>query len=436
MKFLASLTLLLVFLTACAAPTPAPTLPPPPTLAADTPTPAPIARATNTPAPTNTPPPTDTPAPLTTKLILWENLAPVQADQLSLDIKAFNQFYPNTRIEIQHYDNPQELAAAIIEGRVDYDIVLGAMPLLAPLQQADKLQSLSQLFPPDFLDAFASVTLTGATTQNNLWGLPDSAGFHLLLFYNRDLIETPPETTDELYTLAQSLTAGNRWGLVLNSPDPLWVLPWLAGFDGWIVDEQGRPALNTTAMVQALTLYQSWHQMPGAVAPRTGLLEAQKLFSKGNAAMLIDGEWAIGELTQETQIPWNVAALPAVGEDERPAAPLVLARYWALSADTSGRQAEAAIAFLEFITRAERQLAWTEEFGLLPTRRDALNSPQILTDPALRISAQQLQNGKGLPLDADAVLLLNAMRQPLDLMLRGKMEPAEAAELMQTQAEK
>ena len=146
--------------------------------------------------------------------------------------------------------------------------------------------------------------------------------------------------------------------------------------------------------------------------------------------MLIDGEWAIGELTQEAQIPWSVAVLPAVGEDEHPAAPLVLARYWALGADTSGRQAEAAIAFLEFITRAERQLAWTEEFGLLPTRRDALNSPPILTNPALRVSAQQLQAGKGVPLDADVVSLLNAMRQPLDLMLRGKITPQEAAAQM------
>lgn len=430
MKFLASLTLFFIFLTACAGPTVAPVQPTPSTKAANTPTPAPIARATNTPAPTNTPPPTDTPAPLTTKLILWENLAPAQADQLSLDIKAFKQFYPNARIEIQHYDNPQELAAAIIEGRVDYDIVLGAMPLLSPLQQADKLQPLSQLFPPDFLNAFASVTLTGASAEDDLWGLPDSAGFHLLLFYNRDLLETPPSTTEEMRDLAADLSGGAQWGLVLNSFDPLWVLPWLSGFDGWIIDDEGAPTLNTEAMAQTLTLYKSWHQMPGGIAPQVSLLKARELFNEGKAAMLIDGEWAIGELAQESQIPWSVAVLPAVGEDERPAAPLVLARCWALSADTSGRQAEAAIAFLEFITRAERQLVWTEKFGLLPTRRDALNSPQILTDPALRVSAQQLQNGKGLPLDVDAVSLLNAMRQPLDLMLRGKVEPTEAAAQM------
>ena len=433
MKLSTFLTLLILFLVACAAPTQTPALPPSPPTAANTPIPAPIARPTDTPAPTNTPPPTAAPAPLTTRLILWENLAPVQADQLSLDVKAFNQLYPHTRIEIQHYDDPQELAAAIIQDRVDYDIVLSAMPLLATLQQADKLQSLAQLFPPDFLDAFASVTLTGAKTQNELWGLPDNAGFHLLLFYNRDLIETPPKNTDEMYALAQSLTAGNRWGLALNSFDPLWVLPWLAGFDGWIVDESGNPTLNTAAMAQTLALYQSWHQMPGAIAPKTSFFKAQNLFNKGKAAMLIDGEWAIDELTQEAQIPWGVALLPAVGEDERPAAPLVLARYWALDADVSGRQAEAAIAFLEFITRAERQLNWTEKFGLLPTRRDALNSPQILTDPALRVSAQQLQAGKGVPLNVDIAILLNKMRQPLDLMLRGKITPEEAAESMNSE---
>jgi ABC-type glycerol-3-phosphate transport system substrate-binding protein len=290
---------------------------------------------------------------------------------------------------------------------------------------------MNDLFPASYLDAFANSTLTGASQSGTLWGLPDTAGFHLLLFYNRDLIDQPPATTDELADLAQGLTTGEQWGLVLNSPDPLWVLPWLWAYDGWIVDGDGSPTLNSEAMVQALTLYQSWQTGETAIAPIVSRVEARELFTRGQAAMMIDGDWAIDELTQDSQIPWGVAMLPQVSAADQPPGPLVLARYWAVSEAASGLKTEGAIAFLEFMTQPERQLAWTESFGLLPARRDALNNPMILNDPALRVSAAQLQAGRGMPLNTDPNLLLDAMRAPLEGLLNGDLSPAEAAAAMQ-----
>jgi ABC-type glycerol-3-phosphate transport system substrate-binding protein len=367
-------------------------------------------------------------------LILWENLPPTQAEKLAQEIAEFSQTAPNIIIETQHYDDPQILAGAIIDERVEYDLILGPAPLLAPLQQVDKLQPMAELFPPSFLDGFVSVSLSGATRQGELWGLPDTAGFHLLLFYNRTLVETPPATTEELTELAQSLTTDSQWGLVMNSYDPLWVLPWLGGHGGWLVDSTGKPTLDTEAMVKALSMYSSWHSQADGMAPLVDYVEARDLFNQGRAAMMIDGEWAIDELSQESAIPWGVALLPVVANEEQAPQPLVLARYWALNSETTGRRVEAAIGFLEFITRSERQLAWTEEFGLLPTRRDALIAPQILTDPTLRLSAQQLQAGRGIPLGINADAILDAMRESLAEMLTGAIDPAEAARLMQLQA--
>ncbi len=123
--------------------------------------------------------------------------------------------------------------------------------------------------------------------------------------------------------------------------------------------------------------------------------------------------------------------MPVIEETDQPPSPLVLARYWAIGSETTGPRVEAATAFLEFITQADRQLTWTQAFGLLPTRREALNSPQILTDPALRISAQQLQAGRGVPLNTNLNEILDAMRSPLAQLLAGTLTPAEAAALMQ-----
>lgn len=434
MKTWLALIISAIVLIACSQP-PTPTSQPfdtqPAVEALATPSPTLIVRPTNTPDSPPTPSLARTPTPPLVTLILWESLPQAQAEKLREDIAAFNQNYPNYLFDVQHYDTPETLVTAILEGHVDYDLILGPSSLLAPLQQGNKLQAMAEFFSASFLNGFASATLIGATRQGRLWGLPDSAGFQLLLFYNRDLIELPPKTTAELVEAAQSLTTGSQWGLVLNSQDPLWVVPWVWAYGGWLTDGDGSPTLNSEAMIQALTLHASWHKPPTLIAPVATHIEARELFTSDRAAMMIDGEWAIEELSQGTAVPWGVAMLPVIEEADQSPSPLVLARYWAIGSETTGSHVEAATAFLEFITQADRQLAWTQSFGLLPTRREALNSPQILTDPALRISAQQLQAGRGVPLNTNLNEILDAMRSPLAQLLGDTLTPAEAAALMQ-----
>jgi ABC-type glycerol-3-phosphate transport system substrate-binding protein len=147
--------------------------------------------------------------------------------------------------------------------------------------------------------------------------------------------------------------------------------------------------------------------------------------------MLIDGEWAIGELSQTGEVNWGVAPLPAVGETGQPAAPLVAGRYWLVKSGLPDPEREAAASFLAFISAPQRQLDRTARFGILPTQVDALQDPAILSDPTLQASAQQMQAGRGLLLGVDANRILDAMRQPLRAVLEGDMAPEEAAQAMQ-----
>jgi arabinogalactan oligomer/maltooligosaccharide transport system substrate-binding protein len=423
-------------LVACSGlPTPPATNTPFPATATSPSTPTLFARPTDTALPTPSPAPAHTPTPSLTTLLLWENLPPAQLEKLKSDVAVFRASYPNYIIQIQHYDDPELLADSVVEERVDFDLLLGPATLLAPARAAGKLQSMNELLAASFLDGFASASLTGAAWGGQLWGLPDTAGFHLLLYYNLDLVDQPPASTEEMEALARSLTGDSRWGLVLNSLDPVWIAPWLWAYGGWLADGNGQATLNSEAMVKALDLYASWHGGSTPIAPVAGQLEARQLFADGRAAMLIEGEWAIDELSRETPFPWGVAPLPAITEAEQPPGPLVLGRYWAVGTEADGARAEAAIAFLEFITSAERQLVRTETFGLLPTRRDALASPQILTDPALRISAEQLRAGRGVPLGTDLNAILDAMRDPLEQRLSGLLTSQEAAEEMQLNVE-
>ena len=395
----------------------------------------PTSSPTPPPTPTAPPPATATPTPAQVRLVLWEGLPPAQAEALAADVADFESSQPYVTIDVQHYDDNQALIQAIAGETVEAHLALGDASLANALQSGDSLEPLDESLPRDLLESFASPALTGVTRDGHLWGLPDTAGLHLLLFYNRDLIAVPPDTTEELYEVAKSFTDDGRWGLAVNSFDPLWVVPWLSAYGGWLTDSSGAPTLNTPPMVEALTLYLGWQGRLTGVAPVTTYVEARESFNSGQAAMLIDGEWAMGELDQSGEVNWGAAPLPMVGETGQPAAPLVAGRYWLMPRGLTEAERDAVIDLLAFVTAPERQLDWTTKFGALSTRLEAVADPAVLSDPALRVSAQQMQAGRGLLLGVDANQLLDAMREPLRAVLEGDTVPEEAAEAMQEAVE-
>lgn len=379
------------------------------------------------------PEPVRSPTPVPVHLVFWEALPPAQAEALLTEADAFERQQDGLTLELRHYRDTSQLVRALSGPLAqDWQLALGDASLAANLYAQGALEPLDAHFSAAYLESFVEPALTGVRSEGHVWGLPDTAGMHLLLFYNRALVDAPPADTQQLFQLAGRLTRGDQWGLVLNSYDPIWVIPWLAGYGGWLTDEQGRPSLDSPAMVQALSLYLSWHARLTGVAPTVTYTEARRLFTQGKAAMLIDGEWAAIELDQARTLNWGVAPLPKVSESGLPAAPLVMARYWLMRRDLPPDQLQAVLRWLSFVCGPERQLAWARRFGLLPTRRLALEDPRLVHDARLGVSARQLQLGRGLPLGMDANYLLDAMRGPLRWLLAGAMAPEDAARAMQT----
>src|SRR5262245_35099399 len=198
---------ILFWLFGCTPPTPppSPTPWPSPSPVQSTPT---VERLAPTPSGTPPPRPSATPTPQpeailptavsSTTLTVWENLPEAQGQQLRQEVAEFQTRFPQYQINLQHYDSAESIMTPLVAGKVEVDVILASQVLLNNLWTAEQIAPMSDFFPPSFVDSFAANTLSGASRDNLLWGLPDTTGFHLLLFYNKELVDTPPATTEDM----------------------------------------------------------------------------------------------------------------------------------------------------------------------------------------------------------------------------------------------
>ncbi len=425
MKLLARTLALLTIIVLVGACTPTPT---------GTPPASPPATPTLRPSPTPTPTATSPPPP---HLILWQSLDPAQEERLKDDARTFVRDYPNVSIDIQHYVSDQELNRALEAGSIDFDIVLGNAALVEDMRGKGLILSADQVFTEGFTDPFLEVGIEGVSRDNKVWGVPQALGLELVLFYNKELLPAPPEDTEAMIEMAARLTVSDqgRYGLVMNYGDPLWLIPWLSGFGGWLVDEQGQPTLNTTAMISALRFLHDLKFESRIMPAQIDYDVARDLFIEGRAAMLIDGEWALPGYRAAEGLPLGLAPLPRITETDLNPTPLVAGRYFVVGAHLSGGKLEAARLFIERMTRSETQLEWTRAFGILPTGKKALQDDLIQQDPLLKPLAAQLATGRAIGLGPAWSVVMEAMRSPLEKVMNDELTPAAAARQMQTLAE-
>lgn len=156
--------------------------------------------------------------------------------------------------------------------------------------------------------------------------------------------------------------------------------------------------------------------------------------SPGSGNDALGGNWALGELEEEPTPDWAAATLPMVDTPDCAETPLVAGRFWTVHRDLPLAVQHAATDWLRHVFAPERQVRWALCFDALPTPREALQDIRILSNPHLRVSAQQMQRGRALPLGVDANCVLEAMRVPLRAVLGGNMPPDEAARAMQQNA--
>ena len=405
-----------------AAPTAAPTEAP---AAAPAPTEAPAAEPTEAPAP-------EAPAADGPTLTIWAN--EVTAPVLEGLTQTFEDQYGVTLVVVQKgfgdLRNDFKVAAATGEGP---DILLGAHDWLGELTASGLLAEVSL---GDKADQFAPKAVEAFTyTDGKLYGMPYSVE-NVALYYNTELVPTPPATFDEVKALSQELKdAGNKYGYLIQTTDPYHFYPVQTALGGYVFGKTDTGAwnpedvgINSEGSVAAFTwldgMYADGLLDRGSNIDGGLLLSA---FQNGDAAMVISGPWALSGF-REAGIPYAITSIPTGTE---PGRPFLGVQGWMVNAFSKNQLL--AQTFLQEFMATEGTMGGFYENDPRPSA--FIPTAQSIEDPDLQAFIQAGADADPLPNIPEMNSVWQAWGNAMTLISNGTQAPQEALDNAQAQIE-
>jgi arabinogalactan oligomer/maltooligosaccharide transport system permease protein len=361
-----------------------------------------------------------TPALLALHVVLWHAYRADEQRALETCVAQYNAAHPDVTVEtlaVPYDAYAYKLEAAIPRGNGP-DLFIGPHEALGEWSRIGIVEPID--VDPAERVQFLDGTLAPLTVGGRLYGRPLSFK-SLALFYRRDILPHPPETTDELVAAARRLTGGGRYGLAYEAGNFFYHAAWLHGFGGRILDPSGRPELASPPSVAALGFVAALadaHLLPEESTSTV----ATQLFNDGRAAMTINGPWFVGELA--AGVPYGVAPLPTVSATGRRAAPLVTIEAVLLAA--RARAPAAALDFARWLAGPEAARVRALDGRQTVAARAAWDDPRIAGDPLL--GAFRAQLAATVPMSNDPAMraVWEPSQRALRRVLRGAAEPRAA----------
>lgn len=176
------------------------------------------------------------------------------------------------------------------------DMYLFAHDSLGSFAEMGILEPVGNLISAEKEADLLPMTIEAATYKGQQYLMP--VYYETLLFmYNKDLWEGEiPSTTEELYEymVAHTDEAAGTYALVNQHSGAYNVSPFIHGFGGCILNENGEPGLDTQEMMDAI----AYNQKFAALQADGDYNTVTTLFNEGKATAIIGGPWLISGIKE------------------------------------------------------------------------------------------------------------------------------------------
>lgn len=306
---------------------------------------------------------------------------------------------------------------------------------------------------PEWKALYSDVALTTNSRDGKIYA-SSSEGSLIGYFYNKELFEKagiaePAKTWDEFWEQCDKLKAAGITPLALDTADSAWVTSLWAGAmiatsgdEGYEFMKQMNPIdYNNQPTINAFTNVQKMLQEYTTLDAIGGKYEhAANNFLSGQAAMIANGPWMIGDFSDETKTTADfadkvgVAIFPGNFVYDAP-----IQGYFVTKQDDPALE-EAAVEMVKFFTSAHAQQVALEVQGMVPASSTVEITETAKQNYPLLVEFLDLAEGATVRTDnLQATMypnLLDVVSQDLPLLASGEMTPTEFCQTLSTEAAK
>ncbi len=255
-----------------------------------------------------------------TKLVLWHSYRGKEKEALDKIIRSFNESQGEIMVEslpIPYDAFADKITAAIPRGHGP-DVFIFAHDRLGDWAISKVVEPLDLFVQedPSVAESFSGAHIKSLSYKGSLYGLP-MAFKSTALFYNKKLVNKPPETMDELISLSKKITdpKTETYGLVYEAGNFYFHSAIYHAFGASVFDESYKPAFVSNESVESFRFLSKLVKQKIMPEEITSTL-VTSLFNQNKAAFVINGPWFLGEI--DKGVEFGVALLPILDKKSAP----------------------------------------------------------------------------------------------------------------------
>ena len=228
----------------------------------------------------------------------------------------------------------------------------------------------------------------------------------LVLYYNKDLVDTAPATFKDLENLSKDSRfafeseAGKNTGFLAKWTDFYYSYGLIAGYGGYVFGDDGtNPSdigLNNAGAVEGISYATDWFKNvwpKGMQDIKSAGDFASQQFMSNKTAAIIDGPWQ-AQTYKENNINYGVAKIPTLNNGQ-PYQPFGGGKGWVVS--NYAKNKDLSQKWLDYVTNQENQEKFFEMVNEIPANQQARETAKAKNDELTTAVIEQYETAQAMP---------------------------------------